>query len=134
MNFVLNGIAGIVSGFTPRLVKELNGISQILGPNLIAALGGIVQLLGQPEIAAKVAAAAEDPAVLVSALGAAALLIPGLAETIDPVAFAKDPNLRYKALIGLVAVSLAKLNGVDINALALQFGLPPLPPDFVTPG
>jgi hypothetical protein len=129
VNFVLSSIGGLVSGFTPQLVNQLNGISRVLGPDLLRALGAILGLLGRPAVAAVVQKAAADPVVIVTILGTIGLLVPGLAEVIAPGAFT-NPQARYGALAGLIAIAIANLNGLDLNALALQFGLPPLSGDF----
>ncbi len=82
------------------------------------------------DIAPIVQAAAADPVVLVSTFGTFALLIPGLAQALAPDVFEKNPNARYGILAGLIGVAIANLNGLDLNALALMLGLPPLSPDF----
>jgi hypothetical protein len=129
VNFVLSSIGGLVSGFTPQLVNQLNGISKVLGPDLLRALGAILGLLGRPSVAAVVQKAAADPVVIVTVLGTIGLLVPGLAEVISPGTFS-NPQARYGALAGLLAIAIANLNGLDLNALATQLGLPPLSPDF----
>ena len=130
VNFVLNGVSGLVAGFTPQVVNQLNGISKILGPDLLRALSAVIGILGRPDVAPVIQAAAADPVVLVSTLGTFALLIPGLAETLAPDVFGNNPQARYGALAGLIAIAIANLNGLDLNALATQLGLPPLPSGF----
>ena len=73
--------------------------------------------------------AAADPVVIVTVLGISACWCPDLAEVIAPGAFT-NPQARYGALAGLIAIAIANLNGLDLNALAQQFGLPPLSGDF----
>lgn len=130
VNFVLNSVSGLVAGFTPQLVIQLNGISKVLGPDLLRALSAVIGILGRPDVAPVIQAAAADPVVLVSTLGTFALLIPGLAETLAPDVFGANPQARYGALAGLITIAIANLNGLDLNALAVQLGLPPLSPDF----
>ena len=130
VNFVLNSVQGLVAGLTPQLIYQLNGLSKVLGPDLLKALGAVMVILGRPDVAPVVQAAAADPVVLVSTLGTFALLVPGLAEVLAPDVFGSNPNARYGALAGLIAIAIANLNGLDLNALAQQLGLPPLSPDF----
>ena len=130
VNFVLNSISGLAAGLTPSVVNALNGLSKVLGPDLLRALSAMMGILGRPDIAPIVQAAAADPVVLVSTFGTFALLIPGLAEALAPDVFEKNPNARYGILAGLIGVAIANLNGLDLNALALMLGLPPLSPDF----
>ncbi len=130
VDFVLNSVSGLVSSFTPQLVIQLNGLAKVLGPDLLKALSAVLGILGRPDVAPVIQKAAADPVVLVSTLGTFALLIPGLAETLAPDVFGSNPQARYGALAGLIAIAIANLNGLDLNALAKQLGLPPLSSDF----
>jgi len=130
VNFVISSIGGLAAGFTPQFVNQLNGITKVLGPDLLRALSAVIGLLGRPAVAGVVQKAAADPLVIVSTLGVATLLVPGLAEAIAPDVFSGNPQARYGALAGLIAIAIANLNGLDLNALAQQFGLPPLSGDF----
>jgi hypothetical protein len=130
VNFAINGIRNLALGLTPTVVNQLNGISRILGPDLLRALSAVIGLLGRPDIAPVIQAAAADPLVIVTTLGAASLLVPGLAEALAPDTFGNNPEARYAALLGLVGVAIANIEGLDLNALAVSLGLPPLPADF----
>lgn len=130
VNFVINGVTGLVAGLTPTVVNQINGLAKVLGPDLLKAMGAMIGLMGRPDVAPVVQAAAADPVVLVTTLGVASLLVPGLAETLAPSVFVADPNARYKALVGLLGVAIANIAGLDLDALALQLGLPPLSDDF----
>ncbi|MFM7069782.1 MAG: hypothetical protein ACKOYM_10035, partial [Actinomycetes bacterium] len=112
---VLNGITSIVNAFDPKTVAFINQLNESFSPELIATLSGITAALTRPEVQAVLNAAAQDPVKIATALGVAALLIPGLAEIIDPATFASNPNATNQVLIGLLLIALAQANGIDIS-------------------
>ncbi len=128
VDYVLTAVQRLVGGLTPQVVSALNGLSKVLGPDLLKALGAVMGILGRPDVAPIVQAAAKNPVVLVTTLGTFALLVPGLAEVLAPDVFSTNPQARYGALAALIGLAIANLNGLDLNALAQQLGLPPLPP------
>ncbi len=123
----IDGIAALAASLTPQAVITINQIRERLTPEVLDLLGGLVAALGDPEISKIIADAAADPVVVATTLGVAGLLIPGLAETLDPNLVGADPRARYTALLGLIALAAANQNSLDISALlaalaALGFG------------
>lgn len=106
---VLGGLVALAGRLTPTAVARINSIRDILGPRVIGALGAALGALGDPRIGGVVAQAFEDPFVVGSIFGSAYLLIPGLAETLDPSTY---PN-ELARVAGLGALFLAAIVRMD---------------------
>ncbi len=114
--FALDGITSIVNAFDPKTVAFINEINQNFSPELLATLSGITSALNQPEIQAVLNEASKNPENIATAVAVAALLIPGLAEAIDPSAFGSNPNAANQALVALLLLALARANGIDVSS------------------
>jgi hypothetical protein len=114
--FALDGITSIVNAFDPKTVAFINEINKNFSPELLATLSGITSALNQPEIQAVLNEASKNPENIAQAVAVAALLIPGLAEAIDPNAFGGNPNASNQALVALLLLALARANGIDISS------------------
>lgn len=123
----IDGISALAAGLSPQAVITINQIRERLTPEVLDLLGGLLGALGDPEISRIITEAAKDPVVIATSIGVAGLLIPGLAEALDPSLIGSDPRARYTALLGLIALAAANQNNLDISALiaalaALGFG------------
>ncbi|MFM7062384.1 MAG: hypothetical protein ACKO04_02660 [Actinomycetes bacterium] len=114
--FALDGITSIVNAFDPKTVEFINQINKNFSPELLATLSGITSALNQPDIQAVLNEASKNPENIATAVAVAALLIPGLAEAIDPNAFGANPNAANQALVALLLLALARANGIDVSA------------------
>ncbi len=125
---VLQGIAGLAEFITPTVVRELNRMTTLLGPEVLSAIGGLFTLLDQPEVAAVVRKAVEDPLTFASILGSAALLVPGLAEALNPGHYDTSEK-RIQALGLIFIVSLVRADPIGLKAFLDSIGVE-LPPEF----
>jgi hypothetical protein len=126
---VLGSVVGLVEGLTPQVINQINNITGILGPNTIRAIGGALALLQRPEIGDIVRKAVQDPVTLASSIGAAMLLIPGLAEAIAPYTFSTAGS-RTAALGALFAVALVRMDAPGVRVFLEALGLK-IPPEFL---
>ncbi|MFI5043483.1 MAG: hypothetical protein ACHQDC_01715 [Acidimicrobiales bacterium] len=123
VNSVLERIGFVVGGLSPMLVRRLNNLSDTLGPDLIRVLAGMLALVDNPNIAAVIKDQANNEITLATAIGTALLLIPGLAETLNPTLFAQDPTIRYRALLELVILGAINTSGLPVRDIAARFGI-----------
>jgi len=114
--FALDGITSVVNAFNPKTVEFINEINKNFSPELIATLSGITSALTRPEIQAVLNEASKNPESIAQAVAVAALLIPGLAEAIDPNAFSSNPNGTNQILVALLLLALARANGIDVSS------------------
>ncbi len=114
--FALDGVTSIVNAFDPKTVAFINEINKNFSPELLATLSGISSSFNQPEIQAVLNEASKNPESIATAVAVAALLIPGLAEAIDPNVFGANPNATNQALVALLLLALARANGIDVSA------------------
>jgi hypothetical protein len=98
------------------LGEFINEINKNFSPELIATLSGITSALTRPEIQAVLNEASKNPESIAQAVAVAALLIPGLAEAIDPNAFSSNPNGTNQILVALLLLALARANGIDVSS------------------
>ena len=120
----IQGIRTLAAGLTPTVINQLNRISRILGPDAVQALSSVLALLSRSDISPIIEAAARDPLVLATTIGTASLLVPGLAEALSPEVFGRNPTARYVALVGLVGLAIANIQGLNLDLLATLLGLP----------
>jgi hypothetical protein len=121
LNAAINGISALVGQLTPAVIAQLNQVAKILTPEVVRAIGAGLGLLQRPDVAEVVQAAAADPITLITTLGVAVLLVPGLAEVVAPETFS-NPQARYQILLGLLLAAIVNLQGLDLEALAGQLG------------
>ena len=123
---------GLVEYLSPAVIASINNITGILGPNVIGAIGAGLALLQRQEVADVVKAAAADPITLASAIGAAALLIPGLVEVVEPNNFGNAQS-RVAALGALFVVALVRMDAPGIRDFLTALGVE-IPPGIFTTG
>lgn len=124
----LSGVAGLAEGITPKVVKELNRVSVILGPNVFRAIGASFALLDRPDVAEVVGKAMDDPATFASIVASAVLLIPGLVETLRPDKFDTSQK-RIEVLGSIFVVALLRSDPVGLQTFLESIGIE-VPPDF----
>jgi hypothetical protein len=67
--------------------------------------------------------AANDQITLATSIGVALLLIPGLAETLNPTLFEQDPTVRYRALVELVILGAINTSDLPVREIAARYGV-----------
>jgi hypothetical protein len=120
----IEAISQVVNTLTPAVIAQLQQLSSILSPEVVQALSVGLALINRPDVAQVLREAAANPVTLSTTLAIAVLLIPGLAEVIDPTTYA-DPQARYQILVGLLVAAVANLQGFDVEWLARQLGVIP---------
>jgi hypothetical protein len=127
--YVLSSVAGLVQSLSPQVINQINNFTEILGPNAIRAIGGALALLQRQDVADVVKKAVADPVTLASSIGAAILLIPGLAEVVAPYTFG-DPQSRVAALGALFVVSLVRMDAPGVLDFLRAIGIV-IPPELL---